>query len=120
MDISTDPSGPKTLFLLDGPIKSPPFTEEARREAGFLLRLLQDGESPGMPRSRPMPSIGPHIHEIRVRDEATSWRIIYRIDAEAIIVVSVFPKKTRQTPKEVIRLVRRRLKEFDGRFGLGR
>ena len=43
-------------------IKTPPFSEAARREAGFLLRLVQEGELIGMPRSRPMPTVGPGCH----------------------------------------------------------
>src|SRR5208337_4008154 len=49
----------KPLVWLHGQVKSPPFAPEARLEAGYLLRLLQQGESLGLPRSRPMPSIGP-------------------------------------------------------------
>ena len=60
----------KELVLIAGEIKTPPFSVEARREAGRLLRRLQEGESLGMPHSRPMPSIGHGVHELRVRDEA--------------------------------------------------
>src|SRR6185312_5188118 len=92
----------KPLVWMHGEVKTPPFTKEARVEAGTLLRRLQEGESLGMPHSRPMPGIGPRCHELRVRDEARNWRIVYRVDHDAILVVEVFQKTTRQTPKHVI------------------
>jgi len=58
-----------------------------------LLRRLQMGESLSMPQSRPMPSIGARCHELRVKDERAEWRIFYRIDLDAIIVLEVFQKK---------------------------
>src|SRR3954454_19893633 len=97
-------SGPrhKELAWLYGEIKTPPFSREARVEAGVLLRRLQEGESLGMPHSRPMPGIGPRCHELRIRDGDRNWRIIYRIDLDVIVITEVFPKMTRQTPKSVI------------------
>jgi phage-related protein len=103
----------KPLARLHGEIKTPPFSPAARVEAGTLLRRLQEGESLGMPQSRPMPSIGPRCHELRVRDEDRNWRIVYRIDDDAIVIADVFPKTTRQTPKRVIDACRRRLKKYD-------
>ncbi len=47
------------LVWLKGEVRTPPFSPEARLEAGFLLRRLQKGESFGLPHSRPMPAIGP-------------------------------------------------------------
>src|SRR3954453_11898204 len=89
---------PKTLIWLSGEIKTPPFSALARSEAGGLLRLIQEGESLGLPHSRPMPGIGPRCHELRVRDEDKNWRIVYRIDDDAILVTEVFPKTTGKTP----------------------
>ena len=94
-------------------MSSPPLGQEARRYAGFLLRQLQAGDILGMPDSRPMPSIGPRVHELRLRDGSVDWRIVYRIDDDAIIVVEVFQKKTQQMPKRVIDVARERLKEYD-------
>src|SRR5437868_15432976 len=88
-------NGRKPLVWLHGEIKTPPFSTNGRVEAGTLLRRLQEGETLGMPLSRPMPSIGARCHELRVRDEEHNWRIIYRLDAEAIILAGVFPKATR-------------------------
>ena len=111
--MSTAEEAPKPLAWLHGEIKTPPFPRAARLEAGTLLRRLQDGESLGMPHSRPMPSIGPRCHELRVRDEDQNWRIIYRIDTDVIAIVAVFAKDTRQTPKPVIDRCKRRLKAYD-------
>ena len=60
-----------------------------------------------------MPSIGPRCHELRVNDTDTTWRLIYRIDPDAIVVVEVFAKKTQKTPKDVIQACKKRLKEYD-------
>jgi phage-related protein len=87
-------SGPKRIAWLHGEIKTPPFSKEARVEAGTLLRRLQEGESLGMPHSRPMPRIGKNCHELRVRDKGQNWRIVYRIDADAIVIAEVFAKTT--------------------------
>jgi phage-related protein len=103
----------KPLAWLHGEVKTPPFSTEARIETGFLLRRLQRGDSLSMPQSRPMPSIGPRCHELRVNDASGNWRVIYRVDADAIVIAEVFAKKSRKTPKTVLDTSRRRLKEYD-------
>jgi phage-related protein len=85
---------------------------EARRETGFLLRLLQDGQRISRPKSRPMPSLGHRCHELRVRAENTTWRIMYFIDADAIVVLEVFAKKTNRTPQAVIDVCKQRLRSY--------
>ena len=60
-----------------------------------------------------MPSVGPRCHELRVRDENRNWRIVYRVDADAIVIAEVFAKTTRQTPKQVIDACRRRFRDYD-------
>jgi len=96
----------KPLAWLHGEIKTPPFSRAARMEAGYLLRLLQKGQAVGMPQSRPMPVVGPRCHELRVR-------IVYRLDSDAVVILEVFTKKTRTTPKTVIDACTRRLREYD-------
>lgn len=103
----------KPLIWLHGEVKTPPFTHEARIEAGVLLRQLQEGESIGLPSSRPMPSISTSCHELRVRDPAKNWRIIYRIDEDAILIIAVFNKTTRATPKNIIEVCKKRLSRYD-------
>jgi phage-related protein len=65
----------------------------------MLLRQLQQGEKLGMPRSKPMPEIGARCHELRIRDQNQNWRIVYRLDDDAVVVVAVFNKTTRTTPQ---------------------
>jgi phage-related protein len=103
----------KPLVWLHGEVKSPPFSSAARLEAGFLLRKLQRGNMLSMPHSRPMPSIGPQCHELRVNDQDKTWRLIYRLDPDAIIICEVFEKKTNQTPKSTINICQQRLKRYD-------
>ena len=99
--------------LAGGGDQTPPLSGEARIEAGFLLRRLQRGEGLGLPYSRPIPSIGARCHELRITDRDQTWRIIYRADADAIVIVEVFSKKTRATPRLVIENATRRLAAYD-------
>ena len=103
----------KTLVWLHGEVKTPPFSQAARLEAGLLLRRLQQGENLGMPHSKPMPSIGARCHELRVRDQNRNWRIIYRIDHDAIVLLEVCTKTIRETPDTVIDACQQRLKAYD-------
>jgi phage-related protein len=107
-----NPKG-KPLVRLHGEVRSPPFSKLARLEAGFLLRRLQKGESIGMPHSRPMPGIGRNCHEPRIVDSDVTWRLVYRIDFDAIVIVEVFEKKTTKTPKHVLEISKSRLKVYD-------
>ncbi len=106
-------SDDKPLVWLHGELKTPPFSKNARLEAGFLLRLLQSGERISLPFSRPMPTIGPRCHELRINDENRIWRIIYRIDSDAIIILEIFQKQTQQTSKQIIDTCKRRLRLYD-------
>jgi len=105
--------GDKPLVWLRGEIKTPPFSAAARAEAGWLLRRLQAGERLSMPHARPMPSITPHCHELRIVDADRTWRIVYRLDPDAVVIADVFQKKTAQTPTQVIEDCRRRLRLYD-------
>jgi phage-related protein len=103
----------KPLVWLHGEVKTPPFSRDARLEAGFLLRRLQQGHRLGMPQSRAMPILGARCHELRVNDAGVTWRIVYRIDEDAIVIGEVFSKKTAVTPRSVIEVCKRRLREYD-------
>ena len=103
----------KPLAWLHGEVKTPPFSKEGRVEAGFLLRRLQRGDLLEMPASRPMPSVGARCHELRVNDATGNWRVIFRIDSDAIVIAEVFAKKTRATPRLVIEMCKKRFKEYD-------
>ena len=103
----------KAIVWLHGEVKTPPFSLEARQEAGMLLRLLQEGETLGMPHAEPLPIVGPRCGALRVRDANLNWRIMYRIDADAIVILEVYPKKTRTIPDEVISRCQQRLAHYD-------
>lgn len=103
----------KPLVWLSGEIKTPPFSSEARVEAGLLLRLLQRGALLSFPGSRPMRSVGRGCHELRIIDRNESWRIMYRLDSDAVIILDVFKKQTQTTPRRVIERCKRRLRAYD-------
>jgi phage-related protein len=105
--------GAKPLVWLHGEIKTPPMAPRSRLQAGYLLRRLQRGETLSMPESRPMPSIGPRCHELRIDEGTVTWRIFYRTDPDAIVILDVLKKKTPSTPKTVIENCKRRLAEYD-------
>ena len=65
-----------------------------------------------MPQSRPMSVIGARCHELRIKDGDSIWRLVYRIDPDAIVVLDIFQKKTAKTPNSVIQNCRKRLKEY--------
>ena len=100
----------KPLLWLQGEIRTPPFSSAARIEAGGLLRRLQRGEQVEFPHSRPMPTIGPRCHELRIPDENRTWRVMYYVDNDAVVILEVFAKTTTRTPKQVIDICVARLK----------
>jgi phage-related protein len=104
---------PKRVEWLVDTWQSPPMGARARVAAGVLLKKVEHGIMVTMPHSRPMPSIGPRVHEFRVSDENRTWRIIYRIDSEAIVLVDWFEKKTQTTPQHVMEACRAKLKRYD-------
>jgi phage-related protein len=103
----------RPLVWLHGEIKTPPFSAMARITAGELLRRIQRGETITMPHSRPMPSIGVRCHELRVVDRNKTWRIVYRADRDAVLVLAVFQKTSQQTPGTIINICKRRIKRYD-------
>lgn len=103
----------KELVILHGEMRTPPMSRNARMEAGYLIRKLQQGEGISLPHSRPMPSIGRHCHELRIQDEKVTWRIVYRNDVDAIVILDIFSKKTNKTPKNVIDVCQKRLRSYD-------
>jgi phage-related protein len=102
----------KPILWLQGEVKTPPFSQTGRVEAGMLLRRLQRGEKLSMPSSRAMPAIGPGCHELRIIDRQANWRIVHFIDADAIVILEVFAKKTGRTPVDVVSNCKRRLKAY--------
>jgi phage-related protein len=60
-----------------------------------------------------MPSIGNRCHELRSNDKQSTWRIMYHIDEDAVIILEVFQKKSNQTPGHIIDTCQQRLKKYD-------
>ena len=108
-----DESTRKPLVWLHGEVKTPPFSPEGRQEAGMLLRLLQEGEKLEMPQAEALSDVGPHCGALRIRDAGHNWRIMYRVDADAVLVLDVYSKKTRKIPDEVVNRCKLRLRQYD-------
>lgn len=45
-----------------------------------------------------------------------TWRIVYRLDADAVVILDVF-NKTRQTPRSVIDTCKQRPRDYDAVAG---
>ncbi len=60
-----------------------------------------------------MPAIGRCCHELRIGDRGKSWRVIYRTDPDAILVLALFSKKTGKTPRRVIEQSRKLLQRYE-------
>jgi phage-related protein len=100
-------------FLGDSLIELRRFPEAARKEAGVQLHRLQLGFDPAD--WKPMVSVGPGVREIRVRDEAGAFRVLYVASiGDAVHVLHAFQKKAQQTPKRHIDLAAARLRQVRG------
>jgi phage-related protein len=89
------------------------FPEDVRRELGKAIYDLQLGHTLSMPLSRPMPSIGRGVAELRVRDSSGIYRAFYVVRmADAVLIFHAFAKKSQKTPKREITLGQRRLEEM--------
>lgn len=113
--VTLTPTSGKVIVWLHGEdaFRAPPLSNTALEEASALLSLVRYGRRLSMPVSRPMPRIGSRTHELRIKDVAAQWRIIYRVDADAVLLLEVFKKKTRATPMAVIENCKRRLRQYD-------
>jgi len=83
----------------------------SRLQAGFLLRPPPLGEllSCGLP---PDASVGPRCHELRIAEGSVTWRIFYRIDPDAIVILDVL-RKDSGDPQDDIDNCKRRLADYD-------
>lgn len=102
----------KPLLWLAGEVKTPPFSRDARVEAGVLLGRLQRGDVPEFPHARPMSIIGPRCLELRIKDQNLEWRVMIHLAPDAVVILEVFAKKSARTPHTVISACRRRLAAF--------
>lgn len=87
------------------------FPENARREAGYQIDKVQNGQDPDD--WKPMASIGAGVKEIRIWDDAGTFRVVYLAKlADAVFVLHCFQKKAERTSEKDIRLARKRFKEL--------
>ena len=98
---------PKARLALQG------FPEDVRRELGKAIFDLQKGHKLSMPVSKPMPSVGKGVEELRVKDSSGAYRVFYYTRLHDIILVfHAFQKKAQKTPMHEITLGQKRLKEL--------
>ncbi len=103
----------KPLVWLGEEIESPPLASEGKVEAFLLLERLQKGEKLKLPHSRPLPKVGKGFHELRVRDERGNWRIVYRADSDAVVILDVFKKTSGAEQKKSFERCEQRAKRYD-------
>lgn len=87
------------------------FPADANRQAGFQLDKVQQGFDPDDWKS--ITTIGPGVKEIRIWDEAGTFRVIYLAKLpDAVYVLHCFHKKTEETNQQDIRLAQRRFRDL--------
>lgn len=87
------------------------FPESARREAGFQIDKVQQGHEPDD--WKPIRTVGTGVKEIRIRDEAGAFRVIYVAKlADAVYILHCFQKKTQATSQKDIQLARKRFADL--------
>jgi len=98
------------VFLGDSLEQIRAFPARPRRDAGFPLDRVQRGFDPDD--WKPMATVGPGACEIRVRDEAGAFRVIYVAKFQrAVYVLHAFQKKAQKTSREYLATARRRYNE---------
>ena len=86
------------------------FPLSVREDVADALARLEEGHLLSMPLSRPMPSIGKGVHELRLRDRSGIYRVIYVIRRIGTIeLIHAFKKKSQETPKQAIEIAQQRL-----------
>ena len=89
------------------------FPSDVLFRAKEAFAFLEHGELLSMPLSRPMPSIWPGCHELRISDKQGTYRIFYVLVIKGTIFVPhCFHKKTQKTPPSDLSLVKHRIKEY--------
>ena len=98
-------------FLGDALERLREFPLSARKEAGVQLHKLQQGFEPSD--WKPMASVGPGVREIRVRDQAGAFRVVFVTNfGDAIYILHAFQKKTQETAKRDLDLATARLRQL--------
>jgi phage-related protein len=92
------------------------FPESARHESGHQIDRVQRGFQADD--WKPMPSIGSGVQEIRIRDAAGAFRVIYVAKfADAVYVLHCFRKTTQKTSKTDFDLAARRYRVLTKELG---
>jgi phage-related protein len=85
------------------------FPGQVRQDLGAELRRLQTGDRPL--NSRPMPSIGARVYELKEQDERAWYRVIYLAKIRnRIHILHSFEKKSAKTGKTDLAVAKARLK----------
>ena len=109
--LMTDGQMKPLCFLGDSLKQNRDFPEAARKEPGVELHMIQQGLEPND--WKPIASVGPSVREIRIRDRAGAFRVLYVANIEsAIYVLHAFQKKAQQPAKRDLELAESRLKEI--------
>lgn len=98
-------------FLGDSLKRLREFPKDAKHDAGYQLDRVQRGHQPAD--FKPMPSIGGGVEEIRIWDDAGTYRVIYTARlADAVVVLHAFQKKTQATSKQDLTIARERFAQL--------
>ena len=107
----------KPLVWLHGEVKTPPLSAPGADRGRCTFEGCSSVSYLSLPQSRPLPTVGQQCQELRIVDAQSTWRIVYRLDADAVVILEVFSKKMQTTPKSVIEACQRRLREYDTLVG---
>lgn len=87
------------------------FPDDAKSEAGYQLRRVQDGKDPS--NWKPMATVGQGVREIRITEPSGAFRVLYVANVNGKLhVLHAFQKKTQKTPKRDIALAKDRFNEI--------
>lgn len=96
-------------FVGDAKDRLRDFPQDARRAAGYQIDKVQTG---GLPDDfKPMPSVGPGVMEIRIKEDNGAFRVFYVANrGDAVYVLHCFQKKSQRTARKDIELGKQRYK----------
>jgi len=87
------------------------FPQAARREAGYQLNQIQRGREPDDRKA--MNTVGRGVREIRIRDAAGAFRVLYVAKfGDAVYVLHCFQKKAQKTSKTDLNLAAQRYRDL--------
>ncbi|GMV01114.1 MAG: hypothetical protein AMXMBFR52_07700 [Burkholderiales bacterium] len=92
------------------------FPVDARRAAGHQIDRVQRGQEPDD--WKLLSSVGRGVQEIRIWDEAGTFRVVYVARfADAVYVLHCFQKKTDKTSRADLDLAGKRYRELSKEMG---